>query len=134
MRYTEPRRYNISWRRPNGTSLPRLKRTLTSCTLTHHAFVSPNNCFSIGLDHGGKHRGCPHDLSRGGGYECDEYIHASLHCMALYMYSLLIPTRAFPSEGRTTWVRRYCNLARVLMRNVLPGYHYLPVRTSRLVF
>jgi hypothetical protein len=35
------------------------------------------------------------------------------------MYSLLIPIRDFPSEGRTTWARRYCNLARVVMRNVL---------------
>jgi hypothetical protein len=30
--------------------------------------------------------------------------------MKLYMYSLLIPIRAFPSDGRTTWVRRYCNI------------------------
>jgi hypothetical protein len=28
------------------------------------------------------------------------------------MYSLLIQTRAFPSEGRTTWVRRYCNISK----------------------
>jgi hypothetical protein len=26
------------------------------------------------------------------------------------MYSLLIPIRAFPSDGRTTWVRRYGNI------------------------
>jgi hypothetical protein len=48
--------------------------------------------------------------------------------MTLYKYSLLIPIRAFPSEGRTTRVRRYCNIARVLMRTVLllpPGtYKY----------
>jgi hypothetical protein len=48
--------------------------------------------------------------------------------MTLYMYSLLITIRAFPLEGRTTWVRRYYNLARVLMRTVLqlpPGtYKY----------
>jgi hypothetical protein len=36
------------------------------------------------------------------------------------MYSLLSSVRAFPSEGRATRVRRYCNLARVLMRTVLP--------------
>jgi hypothetical protein len=36
------------------------------------------------------------------------------------MYTLLIPIRAFPSEGRTTWVRRYCDLAKVLMRIVMP--------------
>jgi hypothetical protein len=28
------------------------------------------------------------------------------------MYSLLIPIRAFPSDGRTTWVRRYCNISK----------------------
>jgi hypothetical protein len=28
------------------------------------------------------------------------------------MYSLLIPIRAFPSEGRTTWVRRYWNISK----------------------
>jgi hypothetical protein len=28
------------------------------------------------------------------------------------MYSLLISIRAFPSEGRTTWVRRYCNISK----------------------
>jgi hypothetical protein len=41
---------------------------------------------------------------------CDEYCHATLHCMTLYMYSLLIPIRAFPSDARTTWVRRYYNI------------------------
>jgi hypothetical protein len=30
------------------------------------------------------------NLSRGGGYECDEYCLAIVHCMTLYMYSLLI--------------------------------------------
>jgi hypothetical protein len=30
--------------------------------------------------------------------------------MTLYIYSLLNPIRAFPSDGRTTWVRRYCNI------------------------
>jgi hypothetical protein len=65
-------------------------------------------------------RGGLTDLSRGGGDECDEYSPATIHYMTLYMYSLLIPIRDFPSEGRTTWVRRYCKLARVLMRIVLP--------------
>jgi hypothetical protein len=51
---------------------------------------------------------------------CDEYNHAKVHCMTLYKYSLLIPIRAFPSEGRTTWVGRYPNSIRVLMRIVLP--------------
>jgi hypothetical protein len=37
---------------------------------------------------------------------CDEYSHATLHCRPLYMYSLLILIRAFPSDGRTRWVRR----------------------------
>jgi hypothetical protein len=41
------------------------------------------------------------DLSRGGGYECDEYNPATVHCRTLYMYSLLIPIRAFSSDGRT---------------------------------
>jgi hypothetical protein len=47
-RYTEQWHYKISWRRPNGTSLPRLRRTSTSCTLTQRAFLSPSNCFSKG--------------------------------------------------------------------------------------
>jgi hypothetical protein len=51
-------------------------------------------------------------------HNCDEYIHAIVHYITLYNYSLLITIRAFPSEGRTMWVRRYCNIARVLMRNV----------------
>jgi hypothetical protein len=38
----------ISWRRPNGTSLPRLRRTSISCTLTKRAFLSPSNCFNKG--------------------------------------------------------------------------------------
>jgi hypothetical protein len=41
---------------------------------------------------------------------CDEYSHATVHCRTLYRYSLLIPIRAFPSDGGTTWVRRYCNI------------------------
>jgi hypothetical protein len=28
------------------------------------------------------------------------------------MYSLLIPIRAFPSDGSTMWVRRYCNVSK----------------------
>jgi hypothetical protein len=28
------------------------------------------------------------------------------------MYSLLIPIRAFPSDGRTTWVRHYRNISK----------------------
>jgi hypothetical protein len=43
---------------------------------------------------------------------CDEYSPATVHCKTLYMYSLLIPIRAFPSEGRTTWVRHYCNISK----------------------
>jgi hypothetical protein len=35
---------------------------------------------------------------------------ATVHYMTLYMYSLVILVRAFPSDGRTTWVRRYCNI------------------------
>jgi hypothetical protein len=29
------------------------------------------------------------NLSRGGGYECDEYCLETIHCMTLYKYSLL---------------------------------------------
>jgi hypothetical protein len=43
---------------------------------------------------------------------CDEYSLATVHCRTLYMYSLLILIRAFPSDGRTTWVRRYCNVSK----------------------
>ena len=42
------RHYKTFWRRPNGTSLPRLKRTSTSCTFTQREFMSPRNCFSKG--------------------------------------------------------------------------------------
>jgi hypothetical protein len=54
---------------------------------------------------------------------CDDYSYATLHCMTLYMYSLLILIRAFPPEGRTSVQRGYVAttiLARVLMRTVLP--------------
>jgi hypothetical protein len=50
---------------------------------------------------------------------CDKYSPLTIHYMTLYMYSLLIPVRAFPSEGRRTWVRRYCNSAMVMMHIVL---------------
>jgi hypothetical protein len=40
--------------------------------------------------------------------------------MTLYMHSLLNPIRGFLSKGRTPWVRRYSNLAKVLICNVLP--------------
>jgi hypothetical protein len=70
--------------------------------------MSPSNCFSKG----GPPRGGLKDLSRGGGYEYDEYSLATVHYMTLYMYSLLIPIRAFPSEGRTTWVSRYSNISK----------------------
>jgi hypothetical protein len=43
---------------------------------------------------------------------CDEYCPAIVHYKTLYMFSLLIPIRAFPSEGRTTWVCRYCNISK----------------------
>jgi hypothetical protein len=32
---------------------------------------------------------------------CDEYSPATVHCMTLYRYSLLILIRAFPTDGRT---------------------------------
>jgi hypothetical protein len=41
-------------------------------------------------------------------YSCSSKIY-----MTLYINSLLCRIRAFPSEGRATWVRRLCNLARV---------------------
>jgi hypothetical protein len=43
---------------------------------------------------------------------CDEYNHATIHYRTLYMYSLLISIRDFPSDGRSTWVRRYCNISK----------------------
>jgi hypothetical protein len=52
--------------------------------------------------------------------KCDEYSNATVHYIKLYKYSLLNPIRAFPSEGRTSWVRQYCNLAREVIRIVLP--------------
>jgi hypothetical protein len=36
------------------------------------------------------------------------------------MYMLLILIRAFPSDGRTTWVRRLCSISKGLMRAVQP--------------
>jgi hypothetical protein len=41
---------------------------------------------------------------------CDEYSPTTVHSNTLYMYSLLNPIHALPSDGRTTWVRRYCNI------------------------
>jgi hypothetical protein len=43
------------------------------------------------------------------------------------MYSLLIPIRTFPSDGRSTWVvRRYCNIHK-------GSYAYYTTSTSRYV-
>jgi hypothetical protein len=42
------------------------------------------------------------------------------------MYSLLIPIRAFPSDGCTTWVRRYCNIS-------MDSDAYCTTNTSRYV-
>jgi hypothetical protein len=39
-RYTVRPRYMISWRRPDGTRLPRLTRTTNSCMLDRRAFTS----------------------------------------------------------------------------------------------
>jgi hypothetical protein len=50
------------------------------------------------------------NLSRGGGYECDEYNPVTVHYKTLYIYSLLNPIRDFPWDRRTTWVRRYYNI------------------------
>jgi hypothetical protein len=36
-------RYKIFWERPNGTRLPGLRRTMTSCALTQHAFLIRTN-------------------------------------------------------------------------------------------
>jgi hypothetical protein len=57
---------------------------------------------------------------------CDEYSLATVHCKTLYMYSLLIPIRAFPSDGRTTWVRRYWNIHK-------GSYAYCTTSNSRYV-
>jgi hypothetical protein len=70
------------------------------------------------------------EIVQGVDNHCDEYSHAATtHCMTLYKYSLLNLIRAFPSEGRRSWVRRYCKLARAVMRTSLrvpPGtYIYL---------
>jgi hypothetical protein len=48
IRYTVQPRYNIYWRRSCGIYFPRLRRTLTSCTLTQRALLSPNISFSNG--------------------------------------------------------------------------------------
>jgi hypothetical protein len=72
--------------------LPRLMRTSTSFTLIHRAFMSPSDGFSkgakttaeVGLTAG------LINMSRGGGYECDEYCHIIVHDMTLNMYLLLI--------------------------------------------
>jgi hypothetical protein len=78
--YIVRRRYKISWRRTNGTRLPWLWRIPTSCTPnTQRAFMSPNKCFSsIGAETKEVSLAIILiNLSRGGGYECDEYINTS---------------------------------------------------------
>jgi hypothetical protein len=54
----------------------------------------------------------------------DEYRPTTVHCSTWYMCSLLIPIRAFPSDGRTTWVRRNCNIHK-------GSYAYCTTSTSR---
>jgi hypothetical protein len=64
---------------------------------------------------------------------CDEYIPTTIHCMTLYRYSLLIPISAFPSEGRTTWVRRYSNVSKGSHAyRTTSTSRYLHVRTVNL--
>jgi hypothetical protein len=49
------------------------------------------------------------------------------------MYSLLIPIRAFPLDGRTTWVRRYCNIYKGTdAYSTTNTYWYVQVRTINL--
>jgi hypothetical protein len=87
-------KYAVQWlsrRRPNGTRLPRLRPSSTSCTLTQCAFLSPKNCLSRGAKSTEVSLATgPTYLSRGGGYEYDEYCYATIHCMTFNMYSLLI--------------------------------------------
>jgi hypothetical protein len=75
------------------------------CCLTLRSYESYDACCASRL---GERKG-----------ECDEYSRATIHCKTSYMYTILIPIHAFPSQRRTTWVCRYCNLARVVMRTVL---------------
>jgi hypothetical protein len=64
---------------------------------------------------------------------CDEYSHATVHCWTLYKYSLLIPIRAFPSDGRTTWVRRYGNIHKEFDAYYTTStFRYVQVRTVNL--
>jgi hypothetical protein len=117
------------WRRPNDTRLPILTRTSTSCiTLIQRAFTSLRDCFStkganitaeVGLSAG------LNKLSRGEGYECDEYCHVTIHNMTLYMYAL--PILTVLCYGKDVMrLRRHCNLARG--RCTLMFNKYLQVR------
>jgi hypothetical protein len=63
---------------------------------------------------------------------CDEYILATVHCMTLYIYSLLYPIRAFPSEGRTSWVRRYCSLKVSTLLPSIRWFSYVMPRPPRI--
>jgi hypothetical protein len=48
------------------------------------------------------------------------------------MYSLLILILAFPSEGRTTWVRRYCNISKGFDAYYTSTSRYIHARTISL--
>jgi hypothetical protein len=53
--------------------------------------------------------------------------------MTLYRYLLLIPNRAFPTDGRTMWVRRYCNISKDSDAYCTTNtFRYVHVRTDNL--
>jgi hypothetical protein len=65
-------------------------------------------------------------LSRGGGYECDEYSHVILHCQTLCMCSLLIRSVLFHRKDTRRGYVAIATSLRVLMRTlalVPPGVH-----------
>jgi hypothetical protein len=80
---------------------------------------SPRHLKKLDREEGEKSRGQERQQDNGIQSMCVEYGPTTVHDMTLYNHSLLNAIRAFPSEGRKTLVRRYCNLARVLMRTLL---------------
>jgi hypothetical protein len=54
--------------------------------------------------------------------------------MTLCMYSLLIPIRAFLSEGRTMWERRYCSTSKTsdAYSTTITSHRYAQIRKVNL--
>jgi hypothetical protein len=77
---------------------------MTSCTLTQRAFLNPNNYFGKGAKTTEVSPTASSLLCRGGGCECDEGCHTSIHCKTIVHILVSNLNRAFPWEERNIYM------------------------------